>query len=87
MSLDFSEAFPVTYRGNPAQIRVLRRDGYCWGRLIFDDGLEYDIDTEEDLYDWDDGDAADQLEHEARCGLLSEPVSDLIGWADDLDEA
>lgn len=53
-----SQAFPLTYDRKPAQMRVLRNDGYCWGRLITADGAQLDVATARDHYDDCDEDAA-----------------------------
>jgi hypothetical protein len=29
-----SKPFPFTFRGAPAELRVVRNDGYCWGEIV-----------------------------------------------------
>jgi hypothetical protein len=63
--MQISEGFPVTFRGAPAQLHILRNDGYCWGRLVTASGEQFDVSPAEedlDLYDYADGDAATVLE-------------------------
>lgn len=57
-----------------ARLYVLRNNGYCWGRLIFDGGEEHDIVTRADLYDRQDEEALDALERKARRSGFEEPL-------------
>jgi hypothetical protein len=54
-----SAPFPFEHAGQPAQLRVLRNDGFCWGRIVLADGTNLDVGIEEaDWYDLTDTDAA-----------------------------
>lgn len=58
-----SHARPLTYQGRPAQLSVIRSNGYCWGRIRFPDGSHpKDVVTTDDLYERTDEDALDELE-------------------------
>lgn len=80
-----SEAFPVTYQGKPAQIRVLRNNAHCWGRLILKNGREFDIPPAEsaDKYDCIDEDAAEYFERRMNRGHVEPAMGSWrFGWAD-----
>ena len=64
---------PFTYEGKPAQMYVLRNDGYCWGRIVTESGQELDVTTEADHYDQEDEIAADAF-IEAALGGAAEPA-------------
>lgn len=72
-----SHAIEVQHRGSPAQLTIIRNDGFAWGRLTFPAHLQapgcqpepLDVsipDPEEgvevDLYDETDSDALDMLQ-------------------------
>lgn len=79
----FSEAFPITIKGKPAQVRVVRNNGYCWGRVIFKDGKEFDVSIQRDHYERIDEEAAASFERAAKRGKLLEPLGSWrIGWAE-----
>lgn len=62
----------IDYHGAPAELMVVRNDGYCWGRIVTAAGQHLDVDpptedgAEVDLYDETDTDALDVLEAQAR---------------------
>lgn len=57
-----SGPFHYTLLGRPVNLLILRNAGYCWGRLVFAGGENFDVGgTERDLYDWDDASAADEI--------------------------
>lgn len=79
----FSDAFPVKIKGRSAQIRVVRNDAFCWGRIVYSDGAEFDIETRRDYYDHADEDAAFAFERAVRRGRLEEPLTDFrIGYSE-----
>lgn len=61
----------VTYEGQPAELRVLRNNGYCWG-VVYAPGT-WDqlchVDLEQDMYEDQDDEALDAME-----GALAEGV-------------
>lgn len=61
-----SHAVPFTYKGQDAQMRVLRNNGYCWGRMVLADGTEVDVSTNTDHYDDTDTEAAEAFIRAAR---------------------
>lgn len=70
-----SEAFPFTLKKQPAQMYVVRNDGFCWGRLVLEDGTEYDVESKRDRYDYDDDEAAASFIYLAKRGMIEEPMS------------
>lgn len=58
-----SAPFPIVFRGQAADLRVVRNNGFCWGevRTPAGDTITVDCDTPEDLYDEDDCTAAEVL--------------------------
>jgi hypothetical protein len=54
---------PIIFRGAPAELRVVRNNGSCWGTLNAA-GQRFDVVTpdDDDLYDESDEDALDVLE-------------------------
>lgn len=68
----------ITHDGKPAQLSVIRNDGYCWGRIRFQDDREPQLDvmTRKDCYDDDDTAALDTFERAAKRGRV-EPA---VGW-------
>lgn len=59
----YSQARRVTFQGRPADLRVVRNNGHCWGRIQTADGRRFDVETQdEDIYDLDDELALDNLE-------------------------
>lgn len=78
----FSDAFPITFNGKPAQIRVIRNDGFCWGRLITKRS-ERDVYTKRDYYEQEDLVAAQAFERAAKRGNIEPPAASWrIGWAE-----
>ncbi len=77
-------AFNTTYKRQPAQIYVIRNDGFCWGRLVLEDGTNYDITTRRDYYEADDISAAEAFERAMRSGKVEEPMA---SWRIDYDES
>jgi hypothetical protein len=67
----------VTYRGEPAELSVMRNDGECWGRLVTARGAKFDVECADDQYDQDDSNALDAFE-----AALGDPenISDAVGW-------
>lgn len=47
-----SQAFRFTLKGAPADMRVVRNNGYCWGRIVFPDRrrAQLDVSSRFDLY-------------------------------------
>jgi hypothetical protein len=68
--------FPARIKGEEAQIHVLRNNGFCWGRVVFKDGREFDVGTNRDYYDQEDEVAAEHFERLARRGKMEAPA----GW-------
>ena len=55
-----SDPFPFALKGKPAQLRVIRNNGACWGEIRC--GKErYRVDSRRDLYEQADEDAAQAL--------------------------
>lgn len=82
MGMHISEVFPATFKGEPAQVRVVRSDGYCWGRLVTKTE-EFDISTSRDYYDAPDEDAAEAFIRAVKRGKVESIVSTSpIGWAE-----
>jgi hypothetical protein len=52
----------INFQGKPATLRVLRNNGFCWGRLSLEDGTVHDVESDEDWYDDEDEDALDAFE-------------------------
>jgi hypothetical protein len=73
----------TTYKRQPAQIYVIRNDGFCWGRLVLKDGTNFDISTSRDYYEHDDVSAAEAFERAMRRGKVEEPMA---SWTIDYDE-
>ncbi len=55
-------------------MRVLRHDGYAWGRLIDFDGRQYDVTVPQDLYECKDIDAAEALIEAVERGADLDPA-------------
>lgn len=64
-----SHARDLTFRNEPAELYVLRSDGFCWGRLKTKTA-DFDVNPEEDWYDYPDEDVLDFLEE-----LLNHPAA------------
>lgn len=75
----FSEAFPFTYKGRPAQLRVIRNNGFCWGRIVCKRGGELDVWTRSDQYERTD-EAAAAFIRAAKRGSVEPAVGSPIGW-------
>jgi hypothetical protein len=71
-----TDAFNITYKGEPAKLYVMRNDGYCWGRVVTKDGEELDAITRKDYYDQEDEVAAVAFERAAKRGN----VESAAGW-------
>lgn len=71
-----SQAFPFKLKGAPAEMRVLRNNGYCWGRVIFTDRrrAQLDVGSRLDLYEQDDVYAAEVFIRKALRGG-AEPIA------------
>ncbi|MFN8758832.1 MAG: hypothetical protein ACK5XA_08490 [Tagaea sp.] len=73
----WSEVFPAgRIKRQPAQVRVVRNSGECWGRLVLKDGTEMDVFVNRDWYDQEDEEAAAAFVRAARRGKASPPA----GW-------
>lgn len=68
-----SHARRIQWRGKPADLRVVRNDGYCWGLLV-DGEAAWDVSTRRDLYDYCDTDALDAFERASRNPRCVEPA-------------
>lgn len=55
--MTLSDPFPFTYQGRPAEMRVCRNNGYCWGQISCG-GTVFEIETRVDHYERTDEDAA-----------------------------
>jgi hypothetical protein len=53
-----SEPFQFVFRGQPAEMRVLRNSGHCWGRISAP-GSKLDVEADIDIYDLSDAAAAE----------------------------
>ena len=71
-----SDTYPITLRGKDGTLRVFRNSGYCWGRINMPDGVEYDVVTKRDYYDYSDESAALAFTRAALKGNLIAPM----GW-------
>lgn len=83
---DIRTVLSTTYRGQPAQISVLRNNGYCWGQLVTKSLGQFTIDLDRDLYDCGDAEVAEELDaivQQAQGDL--EPAPWEISWYDDLE--
>lgn len=56
---------PITFRGAPAALHVIRNDGYCWGKVTTAGGEQFDVGSDDDLYDEPDEVAEAILEDNA----------------------
>lgn len=72
-----SDARPITYRGKPALLYVIRNDGFCWGRVVLPDGTNLDVNTAADHYHRDDESALDAFERATKHTHKVEPA---VGW-------
>jgi hypothetical protein len=78
----FSPPYPFEFRKQPAQMYVVRNDGFCWGRIVLKDGTNYDVATQRDHYERIDEEAAEAFMNKARRGV-EEPIS---SWRLDFTE-
>lgn len=69
-----SDAAPFKHEGKPFELRVLRNDGYAWGRVIAPDGRQFDVSIEKDVYDDEDEDAAEAFIEAIHKGADLEPA-------------
>jgi hypothetical protein len=60
-----SKEYPMTFRGKPATLRVIRNNAHCWAELSAG-GESFSISTRADHYDDDDDDAAEAFKRAAR---------------------
>ncbi|MBT2325506.1 hypothetical protein J7E62_24540 [Variovorax paradoxus] len=74
-----SDAVAVTFRGEPATLRVMRNDGYCWGRIVAYDKQQFDVSVpdDEDVYDDCDEHALERFEECMHDEIL---VSPAVAW-------
>ena len=63
-----SKSLDVQFRGKPAELVIMRNDGFCWGRIDSPMG-QFDVIPQNDLYDETDDTA---LECMARIVSTSE---------------
>jgi hypothetical protein len=81
-----SEPRALTWALQPAQLTILRSDGYAWARLVLHDETELDVDhgddDDDDLYGLPDVNALDMVEEDLRNGTAKvEPAAGRpIGW-------
>lgn len=81
-----SKRYEAEYDGERCDLYVMRSDGSCWGRLVLEDGWNYDVDPgwyDEpeipiDPYCWDDDDAAELFRRNAALHLGT--ISEAQGW-------
>jgi len=60
-----SDPFPFALRGKPAQLRVVRNNGHCWGEIRC--GTDrFAVSTKRDLYEQEDEAAATVLINAAK---------------------
>lgn len=79
MSVQVSPAYPFRMNGRSGYfMRVLRSDGWCWGRVIAPDGTQRDVLTKHDQYEKPDEDAAQAFIRAALRGQ-TQPI---MGYAD-----
>lgn len=55
-----SNEVEFTFMGQQASMVVMRNSGHCWGR-IFQGDSQFDVFIDDDVYDWDDEDAASEF--------------------------
>lgn len=63
------------YRGQPAQISVVRNDGNCWGRLVLADGTQLDVVPDDDVYDETDEACAALFDRLVKADQVSDPLT------------
>lgn len=75
-----SAPYPCVIGGRPATLRVMRNDGYCWGRVVFADRrrAQCDATARRDVYWLPDDVAAAALIRAAQRGSLDRAH----GWLD-----
>lgn len=71
----YSESREFKFKGKPATMTVMRNNGHCWGRIVTQDGAEFDVTTRKDWYEECDDDALEAFIRAARRNV--EPA---IGW-------
>lgn len=60
MGWHISSGSSFNLKGVAAHMFAMRSDGFCWGRIVLDDGSEeFDVLSNRDYYDWNDTDAED----------------------------
>jgi hypothetical protein len=52
-----SQGVPFVYRGQQAEMQVVRNDGYCWGRFMVGEE-SFDVSTAADHYEQPDDEAS-----------------------------
>lgn len=85
----FSQAHQIIMGGEFAQLRVVRNDGFCWGRVVRQNGVNLDVElpAEVDLYDEPDAAAVASMEALLQSGqaVLVDPLSShYFDWLADL---
>lgn len=76
-----SGPFPFKYKGQPAQLYIMRNNGVCWGRMVLKTGEEFDVSTARDHYDSLDSDAAVAFINKVRrTGHDGPAMAWPIGW-------
>lgn len=84
--MNLSHTTPIAFRGERAQLTILRNDGYCWGRIVTSTGKNFDVQTEEDWYDLDDADAMDAAEEAAKDPANVSPAQGWpLGWQEGVE--
>ena len=73
-----SDAVTFTYKGKPATLCVMRNNGYCWGRIVCQDGTQWDVmHIHKDMYEQPDEDV---LEAYIRLSRNPKCVNPAVGW-------
>lgn len=86
MSL-ISAPYPFTYKRQPAEMHVIKNDGFCWGIFVLKDGTNLEVSTARDYYDSDEERAVDAFINAAKRGKATEPVvSWTLGFSGTADE-
>ena len=68
----YSQAYPFRLMGEPAELRVVRNQGYCWGEVNTSSDAkdlkikDMQVESRRDLYGKDDDEAAEVLIQVAR---------------------
>ena len=90
MGWHISDRVTIEYKGKPAQLCVIRSDGYCWGRLVTPDGQEFDVSPagDDDYYDLPDVDAREAFEEAMKADdmVVVPATSGELGWEGDIPD-